>query len=392
MPKLPKSLPLKITSVKWASVVIAIVVVIASVAAFGYFWPAPQTMKLSGEVQSREIKNGSRFGGRVKQILVQEGQEVKAGQLLIVLDETDLKAKIADAKASLAQAMAQEHMLAQGADLGAIRQAGSSVQQAQQRFKMVAAGGRPEEISQLRNRVKLAEEQANQAQTAFENAKVMLDEGIISKQKYETMGTAADSARSTLEAARGNLRMAQSGGRPEERSIAGAQLTAARAQYSQILKGARPEEMSIASASVEKAKSALEAFEAQLNEVQIRAPFAGHVSVIGVTEGELVPPGRPVITVLDYGHLWTDVYVPESKLALVSLGESVKVRAKSLKNSEFQGRIALINPKSEFVPNSGGDTSTEEQTFRVKVNLDPKDIVRGISLYPGMKVEILFQK
>jgi multidrug resistance efflux pump len=389
---MPKPLLQKIASIKLVFISLLVLAAVAGVVAFGSLWPTSQTLKLSGEVQSREIKNASRFGGRVKRVLVHEGQQVQAGQLLIEFDDTDLQAKIADAKATLAQAMAQEHLLAKGADLGTVRQAGSAVQQAQERLKMVTGGARPEELVQGQAKVKAAEEQYRQAQQAFENAKVMLEEGIISRQKYDAMSDAVSASRASLDAARASLRLLQAGGRPEERKIADAQLSAAKAQYSQLLKGARPEEMSIASANVEKAKSALQALEAQLAEVQVRAPLSGHVSVIGVSEGELVAPGRPVITILDYNNLWTDVYVPESKLAMVSLGDTVKVRAKALKDAQFTGKVALINPKSEFVPNSGGDTSTEEQTFRVKLSLNPQDKTHRINLYPGMKVEVFFRK
>jgi HlyD family secretion protein len=246
----------------------------------------------------------------------------------------------------------------------------------------------------VKSRVQAAQAQAQQAQQAAENAKVMLDEGIISKQKYDSLQDAKATADSNLAAAQAALHMAQSGGRPEERRVAGAQLSAAQAQYNQVLKGARPEEMSIASANVEKARSTLQALEAQQKEVRITAPFPGYVSVIGVTEGELVPPGRPVITIIDYSHLWADVFVPESKLLSLSLhpGDTVTVKARSDKNTEFQGKVALINPKSEFIPNSGGDTSTEEQTFRVKVAVSNKDMSGRKELYPGMKVDVLFSK
>lgn len=381
----------KPSSLKLVSVVIALIALVASVA-FAYFWPDSQTLKLSSEVQAREIRTGSRLGGRVKKILVQEGQTVKQGQVLIIFDDIDLQAKIADARATLSQAMAQERMLAKGADLGAIRSAGSSVQQAQERLKMLSAGARPEEIAQAKSKLKLAESQYNQTQQTAENARVMLEEGIISRQKYENIQESLEAARSNVDSARAALNMMQSGGRAEERRIAGAQLSAVRAQYSQVLQGARPEEMSIASANVEKARSNLKALEAQLDEVQIKVPFPGIVSVIGVTEGELVPPGRPVISIIDYGHLWTDVFVPESQLSMMTLGMPVTVRARSYKGAEFQGRVAMINPKSEFIPNSGGDTSTEESTFRVKVSVTGKDKAGRLDLYPGMKVDVFFKK
>ncbi|HEY9688034.1 MAG TPA: efflux RND transporter periplasmic adaptor subunit [Coleofasciculaceae cyanobacterium] len=372
--------------------VMALVALIIGMASFNYFWPAPATLTLSGEVQAREIKNGSRFGGRVNKLLVREGDEVKQGQLLILFDDTDLQAQISDARAALKQAIAQESLLAKGADIGQVRQAGSAVEQARERLKIVATGARSEEIAQAKSKVIAAETQSKQAQQTFENAKVMLEEGIISKQKYESLQEGLHVAEGNLQAAQASLRMLQSGGRPEEKKIATSQLSAARAQYGQVLKGARPEEVSIASANVEKARSTLSALEAQLDEVRIKAPFPGIVSVIGVTEGELVPPGRPVISILDYGHLWVDVYVPESKLAMVKPGGAVTVKAKSYKNSEFPGRVALINPKSEFIPVSGGDANSEESTFRVKIGVSGQDASGKTPLYPGMKVDVLLTK
>lgn len=131
VPNMRKPAPLK-----FLVPIAALIVVVVSLVSFAYFWPAKQTLKLSGQVQAREIRNGSRFGGRVKRVLVQEGQVVKTGQTLIEFDNTDLEAKIADARATLSQALAQEQLLAKGADLGAVRQAGASVQQAQERLKI----------------------------------------------------------------------------------------------------------------------------------------------------------------------------------------------------------------------------------------------------------------
>jgi HlyD family secretion protein len=384
----------KPSSFKIVLSVAAVIVLIALAVAFSNLWPSRPTFKLSGEMEAQEFHNGSRFGGRVLEVLVKEGQTVQPGQALIVFDDTDLQAKIADARATLAQAVAQEKLLAKGADLGQVRQAGAGVQQAQERLKMLSEGARPEEIAQAQSKVQIAETQAVQAKKAVDNAKGMLDEGIISRQKYEGLVGAADSAQSNLNAAKAALKMMQTGGRPEEKKIAGAQLSAAKAQYGQIVKGAQPEEISIASANVEKARSNLKALEAQLNETRIKAPFGGYVSTVGVTPGELVPPGRSVITIIDYSNLWTDVYMPESKLASLSIqpGQEVAVKTRTSKNAQFKGTVALINPKSEFIPNSGGDSSTEESTFRVKVNVSNKDVTGQKMLYPGMKVDVYFNQ
>jgi multidrug resistance efflux pump len=374
-----------------AGVAIVVVLITATILFFN-FWPSKPAFKLSGEVQAREFRNGSRFGGRVLKVLVQEGEIVKEGQPLVIFEGVDLEAKIADAKASLAQALAQEKLLAKGADIGQVRQAGAGVQQAQQRLKMLSNGGRPEEVAQAQSKVQISENQAEQAQKAVENAKAMLEEGIISREKYDSLTLAAETAQSNVNAAKAALNLVKSGGRTEEKRIASAQLSAAKAQYGQLLEGAEPEEFSIASANVEKARSNLKALEAQLGELNIQAPSRGYVSVVAVTPGELVPAGRPVVTIIDYDRLWADVYMPESKLVNLSIqpGALVSVATQSSKNTRFEGRVAVINPKSEFVPNSGGDSSSEESTFRLKINIANKDVTGQTMLYPGMKVDVYF--
>ncbi len=362
--------------------------------AFSGLWPSQPAFKLAGEVQAREFRNGSRFGGRVLQVLVQEGQVVQKGQPLIIFDETDLQAKIADAKATLAQALAQETLLAKGADTGQLRQASASVQQAEQRLRIITTGARPEEITQAQSKVQIAESQAEQAQQALDGAKSMLDEGIISRQKYDSLVASAESAQSNLNAAKAALSLMKSGGRPEEKRIARAQLSAAKAQYGQLAKGAQSEELSIASANVEKARSNVKALEAQLSELRIQAPAAGYVSVVAVAPGDLVAPGRPVITIIDYDHLWADVFMPESKLASLSVqpGQWVSVTPRSNPKAHFRAQVAIVNPKSEFIPNSGGDSSSEESTFRLKVTIANKDETGKVSLYPGMKVDVSFAR
>jgi HlyD family secretion protein len=383
-------------SLKSLIILIAVLIVVAGVAGWAYFRSTRPTLALSGEVQAREIRNGSRFGGRVRRVFVREGQIVQAGQPLVEFEDTDLKAKIADARATLNQAIARERLLARGADLGEVRQAGAAVRQSQEQLKMLRTGARPEELAQAQSRLRAAEAQWQQAQKMADNAQTMLDAGIISRQKADALNSEVEAARSNVDSLRAALALAKSGGRAEERRIAQANASAAAARYQEILKGAPPEEMSIASANVEKARSALQSLEAQTGEVRLKAPFAGYVSVVGVTEGELVPPGRPVVSIIDYSHLWTDVYVPESRLLDLGLapGEpvSVETEAKAASRHTFPGRIALINPRSEFVPNSGGDSSSEESAFRVKIELSGTNADGRQRLYPGMKVKVRFRQ
>lgn len=351
-------------------------------------WSSTEKLELSGLVQAHEVKNGSRFGGRVEEILTREGDTVEKGQTLIVFDETELSSKLREAEAALSQVSAKQRLAGTGSELD---QARAMVEQARQKLNMLTSGGRPEELSQARIGYETAQAQYERAAETLKNAKPMLDEGVISRQKYDEMKSTHDAARTRVETAKSTLKVLESGGRKEELGIARAQLAAAEAQYRQVASGGSAERQ-IASSGVEQAKSMVDAVKAQQDEVRIKAPIGGQVSVVAVTEGELVQPGRPVVSVIDYENLWTDVYVPESRLGLIKMGKAVTVKAPALNDALFNGTIALINPKSEFVPNSGGSTSSEEATFKVKVKLKHLDRTGKVQLFPGMRVNIVFAR
>jgi multidrug resistance efflux pump len=111
-----------------------------------------------------------------------------------------------------------------------------------------------------------------------------------------------------------------------------------------------------------------------------------------VDPGELVPPNRPIVSIIDYQNLWTDLYIPENALEHVKMGQSVSVRSPVYPGRVFQGRVAFVSPKSEFVPNSSSASApTEQSSFRVKVQVQPHDTAGQTQLHPGMKVQVSFR-
>lgn len=356
-------------------------------------WPKPEKLTFSGIVQAQEIKNGSRFGGRVLEVRVEEGETVKKGDALVVFDNAELRTKLEEARALLTQAEAKEGLLVGGPDTAERRQAQANVRQAEQRLRILAQGGLPEEVSQSQARLKQAETTFNQAKLAYDNADLMLREGIISQQKHQATVDDYLAAQKAYEAAQGGLQRVRQGARREEMEIARSQLSAAKAQYEQMLRGAKPGEVSIASADIDKARSAVEALEAEMEEMTVKAPLDGVVTVVAVHPGELVNPGQPVVAVIDYTHLWADLFLPESALDFARLDAPVDIHAPVFKKAKFTGKVVFVNPKSEFMPSgSGGATSREESSFRVKVSISARDRTGQRQLLPGMKVDVTFTR
>lgn len=371
---------------------VALVAVIASVWFFGFVLPNADQVQLTGLVQAKEVKNASRFGGRVLKILVHEGDAVKVGQPLVTFDDVDLKAKIADAQAALTEATARQQMLMAGATSADLRQGQAKLLQAQENLRMLRNGARPEQQAQSDAQVIAAQSKLDAARQAYQQSTPMLNEGVISRQKYEELKVAYDAANSNYESAKAASDLAKKGGRPEEINIAQTQVSAAAAQYSQLRGGARPQELQIAAAAVSQAQAALDALKSQLSELSLKAPISGVVSIISVSEGELVQAGRPVVSVIDPNDLWTDVYLSESKLSKVQEGQPVKVTPLVTKNVAFNGHVTYVSPKSEFVPGSDGAASGEEAVFKLKIALDPLDANKENHLRPGMNVRVAFQR
>jgi HlyD family secretion protein len=357
----------------------------------GYsLWPKPKVVTYSGLIQAKEVKSASLFGGRVKQVNVQEGDLVQPGQVLVVFDDTDLRAQVSEARSILAQTQAKYQQVAQGMDPQDITSARATVRQAEEQVSLLRQGARPEDAATVRAKFKQAQTQATSAQEAYQNGQTLFASGVISQQKLDDLRSQASAAQSQLQAAQAQLSATTRGGRPQEIGIARAQLDAARAQLQKVQKGASRQDLIVAQAAVDQAKSALDALSAKLGEAQIKASITGTVTLVNVSPGETVSPNRPVLTLMDTQHLWTDIYLPESMLDAVQIGQSVKVVADAMPKSTFSGMIKFINPKSEFVPRGVNKTSDDEASFRVKVDVAPQSTDTKRDLLPGMTVKVTF--
>ena len=138
---------------------------------------------------------------------------------------------------------------------------------------------------------------------------------------------------------------------------------------------------------VAQARAQLADIDAQLAEMQVTAPAASILEVLSVKVGDVLPPNREAATLLLTGHLWVRVYVPESWLGLIKLGEHVRVRVDSFPHTDFDGVVEQINRQAEFTPRNVQTVADRiKQVFGVKVRL-PSDDDR---LRAGMAADVYF--
>ena len=152
---------------------------------------------------------------------------------------------------------------------------------------------------------------------------------------------------------------------------------------------AKTQEKNVAAAKmrVAQARAQLADIDAQLAEMQVIAPADSILEVLSVKVGDVLPPNREAATLLLTGHLWVRVYVPESWLGLIKLGEHVRVRVDSFRGKDFDGVVEQINRQAEFPPRNVQTVADRiKQVFGVKVRL-PSDDDR---LRAGMAADVYF--
>src|SRR5262249_41384955 len=138
--------------------------------------------------------------------------------------------------------------------------------------------------------------------------------------------------------------------------------------------GNRSEDIAEAEATLAEARGKLHEVEAQLREASLRAPEQAVVEVLGVRKGDLVTPNQILVRVLRADDLWVKVYVPETELGRVRLGQKVDVSVDGYPGKHFAGTIEQIAAESEYTPrNVQSADERRHQVFGVKVRVANPD-------------------
>jgi len=296
----------------------------------------------SGKVVPIQSVNVSpKVAGVLKELLVDQGNKVQAGQIIAKMDDADLQAQLIQVRAKLAQAQAE---LAQA-----------------------LAGNRVQEIDRAQAQVDAAQARANFAQEKLERYRTLTQQGAIAQNELDQYVSESQSAQA-------NLREAQR-------------------QLSLLKSGSRPEEIAQRQAAVQAAQGELQAIQVKLSDTVIRAPFTGLVTQKNASEGAFVTPTTSAssgtsssnsslanstsIVVLAKG-LEILAEVPEVDIGQIRSGQQVEIVADSYPDRVFKGHVRLVAPEAIVDQNV--------TSFQVRVALDSGTD----KLLSGMNVDLTF--
>ena len=353
---------------------VTLAAVVVATAVYAGWFKRDAALAGSGTVEARDIRVGSKIGGRIDKVLVREGDSVEAGQVLITFDDQELLA-------SLGQTRAAAEKAERGYRAEEIAEARAAAEQARADYELRKNGYRKEDIDAAKADLDRATADEMRTRLDFQRYEALAQKDLVSKQQRDTSEANWKMALAQKQAAQHKLDEWQHGYRAEEIAAAEAHYREARATLEKYEHGNRREDIDAA-----KANYAYD--QARFRERQVTAPSAAIVEVLDVRPGDLIAPNTPVATLLERDQIYIRIYIPETEIGRVHLGQKAEVRVDSFPNTVFDGAVEQINQQAEFLPRN---VQTREervhQVIGVKIRIgDPTGHVLA-----GMAADVKLQ-
>ena len=325
--------------------------------------------------------------GTITQLYVEQGDEVRKGQILARMDSDDIQARIAQARANISQATAQLAEAKAGSRPQEISQARARVAQVRAELAAAQRGNRPQEISQAQFQVAAAKARTDLAQRRVGRYRKLYQEGATERDTLDQYISEANTSQANLREAQKRLSLIRSGSRREDITRLRASFDEASSALKLLEAGSRPEVIAQRQANVNAAQAQLQAEKVNLEDTIIRAPFSGTITQKYANIGAFVTPTTSAstsasatsssIVALAQG-LEVVANIPEGDIDAIRTGQKVKIVADAFPDKIFQGQVRLIAP--EAVVESG------VTLFKVKVAINTgKD-----KLQSGLNVDLTF--
>lgn len=345
-------------------------VAIAAAAWWAYVkWNAPKgVLVLPGAVEVQEVRLGSKLGGRVSKIFVVEGDHVKAGDPLVQFEAPELDAQREQLEARLRSAESQQQKAIAGPLEEEKDAARAAAKAAEAKWKMMEKGFRVEEKRQAEASLDAALAELELANREWKRVDALAQSRNATRAEIDFATMTLNRAKANMEAAVARKQIATVGMREEEREAADWERQRLQSLSKLMDRGTRAEDLAVAQYTLKETAAKLRELEANLNEAVVKAPEDAVVEIVAVRKGDLVPPNQPVVRILRAADLWVKVYVPETELGLVKLGQEVDVTVDSHPGRQFKGKVSHIAGVSEFTPrNIQSADQRKHQVFGIKV-------------------------
>jgi len=322
-------------------------------------------------VTADQIPLSTRISGTVRHVGVQDYQTVKAGQLVVELDDADYQATVDEAQAAIEAARAE---LAANQD--AKRVGDASVEAAKEAVAQAEAAA-----DSAQSGIDAQQAQVTQAASEYERQSKLLSGRATTRQQFEQVQAARDASQAGLQSRRADLVRSKAAIAASRAALAGSmqQRAALNAKDSAL------------TAQITAKTAALSAAKVNLNYTKIFAPANGRVGRLQVHPGQLLGAGIQVINFVQYGS-WVEANFLETQLARVRVGNAVDIKIDAYPSRIFHGHVGEIAPASgsasALLPpdNATGNFTKVIQRVPIKILVDGEPLEE--SLRPGLSAEV----
>ena len=313
--------------------IVGFATVIIIVALIGFFTLGRDPEIMQGQVEASEYRVSSKVPGRILEIRVKEGDYVKVGDTLVILDAPEVRAKMEQARGAEDAASAIELKAQNGAREEQIRGAFQVLQQAKAGLEI--------------------------AEKSYKRVQHLVDEGVMSAQKR-------DEAYAQYKAME-------------------AQCLAAQSQYDMAVNGARREDKLAAQAQVNRARGAVQEVRSYINETVQVAQMEGEVSSIYPKVGELVGTGSPIMTISMMDDMWGTFNVREDQLNGLQVGSEFSAFVPAF-NKDIKMKVYFMKDQGSYAVWKATKTNGQYDLKTFEVKARPVDKIEG--LRPGMSLVV----
>lgn len=312
--------------------VMALVGIILAVSIIGYFVSRPKDIVIQGEAEATEYRVSGKVPGRIEEFRAQEGDAVRKGDTLVIIDSPEIRSKIAEANAAKAAAVAQKNKAMNGARA-------EQITGAYEMWQKALVG---EEVMRK----------------SYERIKSLHDQKVVSDQKYDEVEAQYNAAVATAKAAK--------------------------SQYDMAVKGARQEDKDAAVALVERANAAVRLVNSYKDEIRLTSPADGIIAARYPKVGELVGQGSPIMTIQDLEDMWFTFNIREDRLHKMQQGDKITLTVPALDNAQVNATVYYMAVRESYATWRATKEMGEFDTRTFEVRARPDAPVKG--LRPGMSV------
>jgi membrane fusion protein (multidrug efflux system) len=394
--------------------IVAAIVVLALIGGGYMFWQHLARFESTddAEIDGQLHAVSSRISGHVVEVKVEDEQQVKAGDVLVILDPKDYEVAVAKARADLADSVANYQSLSSDVPITSVNTKSTLTNANSARLDASAGvSGAERALGAARARLATAEANVRVADANFvkatqdvERYKLLVAKDEISKQQYDQAVAAMNVAKATLDAQNALVNEAGNNISVAEKNVEQAQtrVTQANAQIQSALTG--PDQVKVtraraqsAAAKVDQQRALLDQAELNLKYTTIVAPVDGVVGKKSVAEGQNITAGQELMAVVPLDALWVTANFKETQLAKMRVGQTVKIKVDAY-DREYTGKVLRIagasGARMSLLPpeNATGNFVKVVQRIPVRIAIDPNQnndhlLRQGMSVTPTVQLQ-----